>query len=181
MSKILTALGLLAISAGLVGCDTYTGGPYPLSMAADTTLKSYGPANVVVQPFSLSAQPQMMCRLVGPIHLPSDVAPQAYLTQAFDDQLTLAGYDDKNVKPVTITGQVTQFGFSSMMGNGYWNFGVVLSSSNGHSMTVTSTYPFAVSFMGDAGCHNVADAFAPAVQALVESAVSNPGFPLLLK
>lgn len=181
MSKPLVIFSSIAMCLLLAGCDTYTGGAYPVSISANTVLKSYAPKNVTVSPFTSTVKPSMLCRLVGPIHLPDDQSPSAYFTNAFSDQIQLAGLSDKKLPPVTISGKITQFSFSSMMGDGAWDFGVTLTSSNGQSLSVSKDYHFAASFVGDAACHNVADAFAPAVQALVEKAVEDPRFPLLLK
>lgn len=181
MLKLPLVLTSISLCFFLSGCDTYTGGAYPVSIAANTILKSYAPKNVTVRPFTATTKPSMLCRLVGPIHLPNDQSPSAYFTNAFSDQFQLAGFTDINQPKITISGKITQFGFSSMIGDGTWNFGVTLTSSNGQSMSVSENYHFAASFAGDAACHNVADAFAPAVQALVEKAVKDPSFPLLLK
>ena len=179
--KIKSILASVLICISLAGCDTYTGAPYSVSIPANTLLKSYGPANVAVQPFTSQIKPDMLCRLVGPIHLPGDISPEAYITKAFSDQFELAGLTSGKNAPVTISGEITRFDFSSMIGDGNWNFGVTLKSSNGHSLSVSEDYHFAASFAGEAACHNVADAYAPAVQALVQKAVKEPGFPALLK
>ena len=123
----------------------------------------------------------MLCRLVGPIHLPGDVSAEAYFTSAFSDQFELAGLNSGKNAPVTISGEITRFDFSSMIAGGNWNFGITLKSSNGHNLSVSEDYHFAASFGGDAACHDVADAYAPAVQALVQKVVGEPGFAALLK
>lgn len=179
--KIGPVLASALLCLSLAGCDTYTGAPYSVSIPANTVLKSYGPTHVAVQPFTSKVKPNMLCRLVGPIHLPGDISPEAYLTNAFSDQFELAGLTSGKSAPVTISGEITRFDFSSMIGDGNWNFGITLKSSNGHSLSVSEDYHFAASFVGDAACHNVADAYAPAVQALVQKVVKEPGFAALLK
>ncbi|MDE1906816.1 MAG: hypothetical protein KGH75_10260 [Rhodospirillales bacterium] len=178
--KIGPILASALLCLGLAGCDTYTGAPYPISISANTVLKTYAPAQVTLQPLTSSVTPQLMCRLDGPIHLPGDVSPETYFTTAFSDQFELAGLSTDKTAPVTISGEITRFDFSSMIGDGTWNFGITLNSSNGHSLSVSEDYHFAASFVADAACHNVADAYAPAVQALVEKAVNDPGFAALL-
>lgn len=181
MSKFGPVLAAVLLCLGLAGCDTFTGAPYSVSVPANTVLRTYAPAHVAVQPFTSSVKLKMMCRLVGPIHLPGDVSPEGYFTKAFSDQFELAGLTTGSAAPVTISGEITRFGFSSMIGGGHWNFEITLKSSNGHSLTVSEDYHFAASYSGDAACHNVADAYAPAVQALVEKAVKEPGFAAMLK
>lgn len=171
----------IAVCLGLAGCDTYTGGSYNVSMSTDMILKKLAPANVSVEPFTVKSDPSMLCRLVGPINLPAGETPQSYLTKAFVDQFELAGLSNDTGPQVSLTGQITKFSFDSMMGDGSWDLAVTLTSSNGQKLAASVSYPFGASFVGDAACHNVADAFEPAVQALVKNAVSNPNFPTLLK
>lgn len=181
MPKLITVFSCISLCFLLAGCDTYTGGAYPISISANTILKSYTPKNVTVRPFTATVKPSMLCRLVGPIHLPNNQSPSAYFTKAYSDQFQLAGFTDKQLPQIIISGKITRFAFSSMIGDGAWNFNVTLTSSNGHSMSVSEDYHFAASFVGDAACHNVADAFAPAVQSLVEKTVKDPAFRMLLR
>lgn len=177
--RSLAALAFLCL--GLSGCDTYTAATYGVSMNNDAVLKKLGPASVNVGSFSGPANPSMLCRMVGPIHLPGDISPQDYVSQALSAELQIAGLAGGTKSGVTLTGQITDFGFNSMIGDGYWQLGLGVSSSNGKSLAINNRYDFASSFTGDAACHNVADAFEPAVQALMTKLVSDPTFPDLLK
>jgi hypothetical protein len=178
-SFFLTAamVGCLSLSA----CDNYTAEPYGVSAPNVEVLKRVAPANVTVGAFSGPSDQSMMCRLVGPIHLPGDVAPQDYISNALASDLEISGLSGSNGPAVTLTGKLEKFSFNSMIGFGNWDLAVTLTSSNGHSVSVENNYGFSASYAGDAACHNVADAFEPAVQALIQKVVSNPDFPALLK
>jgi hypothetical protein len=170
----------LACCISLSACDTYTAAPYSISMDNDVVLKKFAPKNVTVGAFTAPSSPSMLCRLVGPIHLPGDVPPQDYISKALADELELAGLSSGTGSGITLTGEIDHFDFNSMIGSGNWQLGVTITSSNGKSLAVLDNYSFHSSFVGDAACHDVADAFEPAVQSLTEKLVSDPGFPALL-
>ena len=165
----------------LSGCDTYTAEPYGISMDNNVILKRLAPANVTVGQFTAPAKISMMRRLVGPIHLPGDVAPEDYISKAISAELELAGLSGNAGPGVTLTGQIDQFSFNSMIGDASWDIGLTVASTNGKKLAVSESYPFHASYVGDAACHNVADAFEPAVEALTSKLVADPGFPALLK
>jgi hypothetical protein len=171
---------LLALAAclALTGCDTYTAGTYSPAMADLITLKHLPPANVTVGNFTSAADVSMQCRLVGPLHLPSDVAPQDYISQALAGELALASLSGGNGPGVTLTGSLTGFDFDSFGGS--WQLSETVTSSNGKSVSVTNQYEFHTSYLAEAACNDVANAFEPAVQALNQKLVSDPGFPALL-
>ncbi|MCF3945558.1 hypothetical protein AiwAL_05905 [Acidiphilium sp. AL] len=171
----------ICLCFGLAGCDTYTAAPYGVSVGNDVILKHFAPANVTVRPFTEASDPSMLCRLVGPIHLPGNVTPQAYITKALFDELELAGLTSGSGPAVTLTGRIDKFSFDSMFEEGSWNLAITVVSSNGAKLSVSNKYDFAASFVGDAACHNVSDALEPAVQALIRKLVSDPGFAALLK
>jgi hypothetical protein len=150
-------------------------------MDNNVILKRLAPANVTVGQFTAPANISMMCRLVGPIHLPGDVAPGDYISKAIADELERAGLSGNTGSGVTLTGNIDQFSFNRIFGKARWDLGLTVVSSNGAKPTVSESYPFHASYVGDAACHNVAYAFEPAVEALTGKLVSGHGFPALLK
>jgi hypothetical protein len=116
------------------------------------------------------------CRAAGPIQLPGDITFEAYIQKAFTDELKLAGrYDAQS--PVTLTGKISELSFSSTGGS--WNIALKLDSSNGKTLSASEHYEFHTSYSAASACHNVADAFQPAVQALIGKVVAAPDFRLL--
>jgi hypothetical protein len=67
--------------------------------------------------------------------------------------------------------------FSSTGGS--WNIALKLDSSNGKTLSASEHYEFHTSYSAASACHNVADAFQPAVQALIGKVVAAPDFRLL--
>lgn len=82
----------------------------------------------------------------------------------------------------SISGDITRISYSSISGltNGYWDIAVLLKSSNGKSLNVANRYEFKSGFDAITACNATADALTPAVQDLIQSAVTNPGFVILL-
>jgi hypothetical protein len=161
----------------LAACDTFTAAPYGISPDNNLALKTaLGDQNVAVGPFTMQAQVDNSCRAAGPIRLPSDVTFEAYIQKAFTDELKLAGrYDPQS--PVTLTGKVTELSFSSTSGS--WDIALTLDSSNGKTSSASEHYEFHTSYSAVSACRNVADAFQPAVQALIAKVVAAPNFRVM--
>jgi hypothetical protein len=174
---------LLAFAAclTLAGCDTYTGGTYSPDMTDLMTLKHLPPANVTVGSFTGPSDVSLTCRLDGPIHIPGDIPPEQYISQSLAGELGVAGLSGGAGPGVTLTGNVSKFGFSSAMFGGNWQLAETVNSSNGKSVSVSTVYDFHSSYVADAACDDVASALEPAVQSLNEKLISDPGFPALLK
>jgi hypothetical protein len=177
--RLKSKLFVLGTCLALTGCDTYTAGTYSPAMTDMVTLKHLPPANVTVGSFSNAVDVSMQCRLVGPIHLPGDITPQDYISQSLAGELDLAGLSGGTGPGVTLSGSVTGFNFDSMGGN--WQLSETITSSNGKSLSVTNEYEFHTSYLAEAACNDVANAFEPAVQALNQKLITDPGFPALLK
>jgi hypothetical protein len=80
---------------------------------------------------------------------------------------------------VKIIGKLTKLDISVLRPE--WNFGLELTSSNGKSMKVTEQYKFDFEFWSnDNKCDQLAKAYGPAVQYLVEEIVKKPEFAQLL-
>lgn len=176
-----SCLLVLATCLALTGCNSYTAATYSPNMTDMVTLKHLAPANVSVGSFTAPSNPSTQCRLDGPIHLPGDIAPQDYVAQSLADELELAGLSGGTSTGVTLTGSLTTFNFNSMIFGGNWQLAETVTSSNGKSLSVSKEYNFHTSFVADAACADVASAFEPAVQALNQKLISDPGFPALLK
>lgn len=163
----------------LAACDTFTAAPYGISPDNNLSLKAaLGEQRVAVGPFTMQAKVDPACRAVGPIQLPGNVTFETYIQKAFTDELKLAErYDPQS--PVTLTGKITQLEFSSMSGT--WDIALNLASTNGKSLAASEHYEFHTSYSGVSACHNVADAFQPAVQALIGKVAAAPDLRVLAK
>lgn len=161
----------------LAGCDTFAAAPYSVSADNNVALKSaLGSERIATGTFTMAKPFDPGCRLVGPIELPNGLTFEGYIQKAFTDELKVAGlYDDKS--QVILQGVVNDLKFSST--DGTWDIGLTLKSSNGKAITVAEHYDFHTSFSGVSACHNSADAFQPAVQALIGKVIATPDFHTL--
>lgn len=171
-------IGIMVLFA-LAGCDSFTAAPYSISADNNVALKSaLGAEHVGVGAFTAAKEIDANCRLAGPIQLPSGLSFEAYIQKAFADELKVAGlYDNK--APIILKGVINDVKFSSNSGS--WDLSVTVNSSNGKAVTVADHYEFHTSYSAVSACHNVADAFQPAVQSLVGKVVTDPDFRTLLQ
>lgn len=162
----------------LGGCETYSAPRYGASVDNVMSLKRLAPAQVNVGSFDEPKQFGPGCRAAGPITPSDQLTFAGYIAKALSDELKLAGLYDPNGK-VTLTGSVDNLFFNSA--DGFWDIGLTVRSSNGRSVSVTEHYKFAPAFAASNGCKRVADAFAPAVQNILQSLVNSPEFPALIR
>ena len=162
----------------LAGCDSFTAAPYGISADNNIALKSAGAgAHVAVGNFVMAAKYDPGCRMAGPIQLPGGLTAEAYIQKAFSDELKIAGLYDESAKN-RLTGTITQFEFGSTSGG--WDMALTLTSTNGKNASAKEHYEFHSSFTAASACHNVADAFQPAVQGLIGQIIQSPDFKALL-
>jgi hypothetical protein len=119
------------------------------------------------------------CRANGSISIGGGKSPSEFVHDALQEELFLArAY--ANASGVTISGRVDAVTFSSVA-PASWDITLTLSSSTGTSYQVQNRYEFSTSWGAIDACKNVADAFAPAVQALLKKTVSDARFKTLAK
>jgi len=165
--------GVILIS----GC-AYNTAPYGASVANVTKIKATKIKAVSVAPFTSSApgNSTITCRAAGPVTVKPSF--ESYIQGAFIDELKLASSYDPDSK-VVISGKLESIDFSSGMTGGNWSISLTVANNISQSFTTKSTYPFSGSFVADKACQEVAQAFSPAVQKLIEEVVSNPQFATL--
>jgi hypothetical protein len=167
-----------AILLILSGCDSFTAAPYGISADNNVALKSFSAQSVGIGTFTAAKDFDMSCRLAGPIQLPTGLNFVTYIQKALSDEFKVAGLYSVSA-PVTLTGSVDHLAFSSMSGD--WDITLTVHSSNGHTVTVAEHYEFHSSYTAESACHNVADAFQPAVQALIGKLFAAPEFRSLIQ
>jgi hypothetical protein len=170
-----TFLPAFAVIAALASGCAYNASPYGASVRNVDAIKAVQMKPVAVAPFK-SAKPGLTtitCRAAGPV----TVAPsfEGYIEKAFIDELKLAGAYNP-ASDITLSGNLESVDFSSGMSDGNWTFSLAVSNSRSQGFTTKSTFPFAGSFVADKACQEVAQAFGPAVQKLIEDVVKNPQF-----
>ena len=165
-------------SSILVSGCAYNTSPYGASVANVTKIKAANIKAVSVATFT-STKPgnsTITCRAAGPVTVKPSF--EEYIKNAFVDELKLSSAYDPNSK-IEISGKLESVDFSSGMTNGNWSITLTVANNKSQSFTTNSTYPFSGSFVADKACQEVAQAFSPAVQKLIEDVVSNPQFATL--
>jgi hypothetical protein len=173
---LFAALSLLLVSA----CSTMQPPRYSVSVDNIQRLKNYEGAKIQVVSLNQSAKFDPNCRFMGPIEPADGLTCPQFISKAFNDELKMAGlYSTDGVR---LTGDITRIEFSSTSGltNGYWDIGLELQSSNGESLSVSNKFTFKSGFDAITACNATADALAPAVQDLINAAVTHPDFIKLL-
>lgn len=117
------------------------------------------------------------CRLNGPIRVSPGKSMAEYIKDAFVEELFLAGVYDASSKHV-INAEIQEAKFSSVA-PAKWEITMFVSSTNFAGYAVSVDYGFKTSWDAYSACQNVADAFGPAVQALLSELVSHPEFTKL--
>lgn len=165
----------LLVTASLMSGCAFNASPYGVSVKNVESIKSSNIKPVAVAKFQ-SAKPgltSITCRAAGPV----TVAPsfEAYIEQALIDELKLAGAYNPS-SSIVLSGKLEEVDFSSGMTDGKWIFTLVVSNSRNESFTTKSTFGFSGSFVADRACQEVAQAFGPAVQKLIDDVVRDPKF-----
>ncbi len=180
IKKTILIVGAVSLAALLsTGC-TYNISQYGASVDNVSKIKSIN-KKINVSDFTSSTpgESSIVCRGAGPVTTPGKIAFEKYIKEAFISELKLAGkYDEKS--PITISGHLENIDFNSNIGTADWVMTLKATSSNSKSVTVSSKYEFEGSFVADKACAEVAQAFVPAVQQLINELVSSKQFKTLL-
>ena len=177
MKKLFISLVLVTT---LAACSTMQPARYSISVDNVQALKKYEDASLMISEFTQSTSFNSACRLMGPIEPADGLTFSEFISKAFNDELKMAGvYSESGVK---ISGDITKVDFSSSSGlvNGFWDIAVTLTSSNGSALSTQNKYTFKSGYDAITACNATADALAPAVQDLIQKAVTNPKFESLL-
>lgn len=170
----IVSLAFITVAALVSGC-AYNASPYGASVKNVDAIKSSNIKSVAVAPFTATkpGQSSITCRAAGNVK----VAPsfEGYIEKAFIDELKLAGVYNP-AAALVLSGKLEAVDFSSGMTDGNWSFTLTVSNQRKESFTTKSTFPFSGSFSADKACQEVAQAFGPGVQKLIEDVVRHPKF-----
>jgi hypothetical protein len=172
MKKV--ALAVIVTGALISGC-AYNASQYGASVRNVESIKANNIKPIAVAQFQ-SAKPglaSITCRAAGPVTVTPSF--ESYIEKAFIDELKLAGAYNP-ASNLTLSGRLEDVDFSSGMSDGNWAFTLTVSNSRNESFTTKSRFGFSGSFVADKACQEVAQAFGPAVQKLIEDVVQNPKF-----
>ena len=97
-----------------------------------------------------------------------------YIKEAMQTELFMAQVYDINAS-TKISGNLNSLKFSSAS-PARWEIDFSISSNKSEGYSVKTKFPFKTSYSAYSACKNVADAFGPAVQQLIEDIISHPNF-----
>lgn len=186
MTNRLVVAALLLASGLAAGCANLAAPRYSISADTVSILRTYRGRTVAVGNFT-AAEPgrtSIGCRGIGPVHTPDGETFEAYIRKALIDELTIAEIYSERA-PLVLTGRLDEADFSSGAGSlGFgessWTLMLTIGSSNGRTLQVTEIYRFPSSYMADAACNRVAQAFTPAVQNLIQKIVRTRDFAAMI-
>ncbi len=178
MKKMIIIAAVLFMSAG---CSTMTPARYSVSIDNNQALKQYAGTAVKVASITSECTYDANCRLMGPIQASDGMTIPQFVEKAFNDELKFANIFSDN--GIILNGSLTKIEFSSTSGltNGVWDLTLKLTSSNGKSITVASSYGFKSGFDAMTACNQTAQALGPAVQDLIKKVVTDPQFGSLVR
>lgn len=163
----------------LTACETTNSIPYKAStdnvIQIQEKLKGSG-EKVRLGDFKLAdgVDPSLTCRLMGPVKVAPGKTLQQYIRDAFQEELFMAQVYSPDA-PTTINGTIDDISFSSVS-PANWEITLSVNSNKSQGYQVKNKYEFNTSWTAYSACKNVADAFGPAVQALLKKVVADPKF-----
>ena len=180
MKRIIALAGITLLAS----CITITPGRYSTLVDNQQALKKYAGSQARVTAMLTPVNYSGSCRLVtGKILGPDGMSIAQYVQRAFNDELKTANiYSDSGV---SFVGSLTEINFSSghggILASGWWDLSLSLNSGNGKSIKVANRYEFESSLDRHVACDRTARALTPAVQDLINKAVTDPQFGNLLR
>jgi hypothetical protein len=178
-SAIMTAMAVLALSA----CESMQ--PATYANLADNTfaLRNLSGTKVSVSKLDDKSNFDPGCRLVGPVQTSGARTIAKFIQDSFNDELKFAGIYSAEPNSVTLVATLQSAAFSSSSGltEGWWNFSLELANpKNGRTIVANNKYEFHSGFAANVACANASQALTPAVQKLINKAITDPGFPALI-
>nr|VFJ69576.1 MAG: hypothetical protein BECKDK2373B_GA0170837_12482 [Candidatus Kentron sp. DK] len=175
----IAGIALLAIVVS--GCETTNSIQYTPSTNNVIQIKDrWGESDIRVKlnEFTGTGIGSMICRAAGAIDPTPGKTVTEYVRSAFQDELFMAGIYSNNGE-VVIDGNIDELSFRSF-GGGRWDITMTLSSNMDQGYQVSTSYEFPTSWSAYFACQNVANAFNPAIQNLLNKVVTHPQFSALI-
>ena len=122
----------------------------------------------------------ILCRLAETISTPKGEPFAAYIENAINSELKMAGNYDKN-SDIKLSGNINKVYGSSMLGNAYWEINATINSSNGKSLTVNTKRDYPSSYLASTACNNMGTSFEPTINQLVSDILNHKDFSELVK
>jgi hypothetical protein len=182
MKHIIIFFTLTVSGFVLTGCETTSSIPYTSSTENVLQFQSaLSQSDVKVKLGSFAESEsigELTCRLLGPIDVSRGKTRAEYIKDAMQTELFLAQAYSVD-SDIVIEGKLDSLNFSSVS-PASWEFGFTIFSNKSSGYSVNTKYQFNTSYSAYSACKNVADAFGPAVQDLINTIVTHPDFAALV-
>ena len=181
--KMLIVVALVAAGALLAGCQTMQPASYANYGDNTFALRKLTGAKVRVASMSDRSRFDSGCRMAGPIKTAGNRPLAEFIRDSLNDELKFSGLYSDDLGTTELSATLNSGEFSSMTGltSGYWTFSLQLANpKTGKSLTANSRYDFDSGFDAMMACMNTANALTPAVQRLLNKAITDPNFNALV-
>jgi hypothetical protein len=181
--RSIKAIALALVGVTVSACETMSPATYSNFGDNSLQLRMYSSAKLVVAGLEDESKFNSGCRLVGPITASGNRTIPQFVQDSFNEELKFAGIysNDQGSAKLKLTLVSASFSSTSNLTSGWWDFTVKLdNAANNRSLTASSKYEFQSGFNATVACQNTSQALTPAVQRLINSVVSNPGFRPLI-
>jgi hypothetical protein len=173
----------VVMGVALAGCETMQ--PASYANYGDNTfiLRKLDGAKLRIGSIKDQSNFDSGCRLVGPIKTSGNRPIAEFIRDSFNDELKFAGLysDDPGATLIKPTLMAASFSSMSNMDQGHWTFSLELTNpANGKTLVANSSYNFDSGFAAAVACANVSNALTPAVQRLINTAITDPQFHVLI-
>ncbi|NOU01664.1 MAG: hypothetical protein HOO95_08855 [Gallionella sp.] len=181
MKNITLTVALLALSA--CSTATFTAQPYQPSIEATSALQNLGLSGIEIESVTSSVDIDNSCpSSARAISLPNKSGFEDYIKDALISEFTIADIYDKKSPKVKLKIDITELEYflshSSLMS--VWDIEFIIDSSNGTSLKVHEHFLFDAGAYNLWNCRKIADAYMPAVKAVITKLAKSPSLRTLL-
>ena len=181
--KHLSVIGACILALGLSACESMSPATYSNFADNSVALRMYPNAKVAIASMEDTSRFDSGCRLVGPITASGNRTVPQFIYDSFNEELKFANIysTDQGAASLKLTLVSATFSSTSGLVNGWWEFTVKLDNpADGRSLTANTKYDFQSGFSAVAACQNTSVSLTPAVQRLINRAITDPNFRQLV-
>jgi hypothetical protein len=181
LKKIIFAVVILLLSACTTA--TFTTQPYQPTIETTSALQSLRLSGVEIESVTASVDIDNSCpSSAGVILLPNKSSFEDYIKNSLINELTIAKIYDYKSPRVKLKVDITELEYflshSSLMS--VWDLEFIIDSSNGASLKVHEHFLFDAGAYNLWSCKKIADAYMPAVQAIITKLAKSSNLDTLL-
>lgn len=176
MKKLASGLFLLL----LTGCESYGVVRYEPGLENNLALRQLPPADAKVALAGAPVAFDSKCRAAGYLVLPGGMSIDAFVEDALQRELKLAGLDHGPAMPLALHVDEAAFSTNETGWAGYWSLAATLTGPNGSVVRESVRYPFQATYFADSACRQAAQELGPATRQLVGQFARSPAFAAML-